>query len=242
MYKTIKNSTELQYLIELGAQRLIPVHPRSPTLSMAECLHILRDKAIAWSSFKLKVTKRLHRVPFFKPGIPSIIHQQLAFSSLRWPSELDSKVIDLRTCTPETASAPPRTWGRDIENAAPVCFRLVDEAQDLMVTVSILSGNPRTSNLMYRIDLRTIYTDMEHPLAQGSCLVDGRVPREDVRQVKLAAVTVLGDRLAFYGSVHPPADGGTANHRWSLHVWNWHEGGDELSVGVSFCLPFRDLN
>jgi len=118
---------------------LIPVHPRSPTVSIAECLHILRDKASAWSSFELKVTKRLHRVSLFQAGITSIIHQQLAFSSLRWPNELDLKVIAPRTYT--------------------------------------------------------------------------------------------------------PADEETSNQpHWSLHVWNWHEGGDQLGVGVSLCLPFRDLN
>ncbi|KAG1736361.1 hypothetical protein EDB19DRAFT_1043446 [Suillus lakei] len=44
MYDTVKTSTELQYIIELGAQRLIEVHPRAPTISLAECLHILRNK------------------------------------------------------------------------------------------------------------------------------------------------------------------------------------------------------
>jgi hypothetical protein len=135
-------------------------------------------------------------------------------------------------------------WRRDTANAAPVCFRLVDETQDLMVTVSILYGNPRTSNFMYQIDLRTIYTDMEHPLAQGSRLVNGRVPHDEgAQQVEIAAVTVLGDRLAFYGSALQLAGEETSNQpHWSLHVWNWHEGGDQLGVGVSFCLPFRDLN
>jgi hypothetical protein len=97
---------------------------------------------------------------------------------------------------------------------------------------------------MYRIYLRKIYAYMEHPLAQGSRLVDGRVPRDEgVQQAEIAAITVLGDRLPFYGSALQLADEETSNQpHWSLHVWNWHEGGDQLCVGVSFCLPFRDLN
>ncbi|KAJ8579213.1 hypothetical protein M405DRAFT_870563 [Rhizopogon salebrosus TDB-379] len=35
------------YLIELGTQNLMPVHPRSPISPIAECLRILRDKANA---------------------------------------------------------------------------------------------------------------------------------------------------------------------------------------------------
>src|SRR6266481_1556307 len=104
MYETVKNSTELQYIIELGAQRLMPIHPRPPIVSTAECLRILRDKANAWSSFELSVTKRF-RVPLsFYPRSIMIAHQQLGFSAKFWPGDAVSKMVDLRICEPEMAS------------------------------------------------------------------------------------------------------------------------------------------
>ncbi|KAG1818665.1 uncharacterized protein BJ212DRAFT_1497621 [Suillus subaureus] len=45
MHTTVKNSVDLQYAIELGAQGLVQVHP--PIVSIAECLRILREKANA---------------------------------------------------------------------------------------------------------------------------------------------------------------------------------------------------
>ncbi|OJA19271.1 hypothetical protein AZE42_04497 [Rhizopogon vesiculosus] len=114
MYSTVKNSAQLQYTIELGAQGLTPVHPRSLTVSPAECLRTLRDKASAWSSFDLSVLKRLCITPSFH--FKSITHQRLTLSTLP-PRAVRrgfmSKVIDLGTCTPEMALAPPCIWTED---------------------------------------------------------------------------------------------------------------------------------
>ncbi|KAG1750526.1 uncharacterized protein EDB91DRAFT_693651 [Suillus paluster] len=77
MYNTVKSSAELQYIIELGAQRLIPVtHPWPPTVSTAECLRALRDKANVWASFELNVTKTLRFLDPF--DFKSLTHQQLS--------------------------------------------------------------------------------------------------------------------------------------------------------------------
>lgn len=164
MYKTVKYSTELQYFIELGAQRLIPVHPRPPTVSTAECLRILRKKANGWaSSFKLSMTRKLYDIPC-KTTISSIItHQQLGLS-FTGKFQVESKIIDLRTCTAETASTPPCKWNNDTLNTVPgtsVRSRHMDETQDLMITVNILNDNLHTSNFIYRLNFRTISTDKE---------------------------------------------------------------------------------
>lgn len=60
---------------------------------------------------------------------------------------------------------------------------------------------------------------MEHPLAQGSLLVDGRVPRdEEVQQVELAAVTLLRDHFALYGSALQLADEETYMYGIGMNV------------------------
>jgi hypothetical protein len=238
MCKTVRNSTELQYIIELGAQRLMPTHPRPSAVSVAECLRILRGKAKAWGSFKLNVTEE-HRVPLsFNPKSIMITHQQLGLSTTYWPGYVVSKVIDLRTCTPE-ANIPPCIWDRDYASPLPgtsVCSRYIDETQDLMITVDLLSDDAHTSDFVYEINFRTISTDGEHPLAHTSRLeLICRVPYKEHRQHKVI-ITVLGDRIAFYSEIK--TEDGVDYPYWSLHVWNWHEGG-QSEVGVSFNLPLK---
>jgi hypothetical protein len=242
MYKAVRNSTELQYLIELGAQRLMLVHPRPPTVSMAECLRILRDKANAWSSFELNVTKRL-RVPwFFDPKSIIITHQQLSLSTSDQRGDVMSKVIDLRFCTPETANVPPCIWNKDNVNPVPgtrFYSSFLDETQDLVIAVYYrLDVDPYTSDsIIYQINFRTISTDEEHPLAHGSCVkLTCRVPPDEGQQFHNIAVTVLGDRLAFYSGITIFLAGDDEFYPyWSLHVCNWCEGG-QSDVGVSFDL------
>ncbi|OAX31178.1 hypothetical protein K503DRAFT_870733 [Rhizopogon vinicolor AM-OR11-026] len=237
MYKTVKNSTELQYLIELGAQRLMPVHPRPPTVSIAECLRILRDKANAWSSFDLSVTKRL-RVPwFFNPKLITITHQKLTLSP--WHGRgIMSKVIDIRTCTPETARLPPCRWNKGNANPSPgayLCYRYLDETQDLVITVYKLSVDTSASDFMYQIHFRTISTDKEHPLAHISCLeLTCRVPSKEDRRFQKSEVTVLGGRVAFYHEVQVLIeDIDEIYSYWSLHVWSWCDGGQSDDIYLS---------
>jgi hypothetical protein len=239
MYNTVKSSVQLQYLIELGAQGLIPVHPRPPTLSEGDSLRIIRDNGSAWSTFGLNVTKRL----CIKPWLPhkSITHQQLNLSTkFHTPyfyvedfSEDDesfmSKVINLRTCTPEMASSPPLIWSEDSLNplpGTPLCMiKYVDGMQDLMITVSVSSYS---DDVKYQVNFRTISTGEEYPLAHGSRLVThGSHNSNCDADLESTAVTVLGDRLAFYGV----ADEGSNPH-WSLHVWNWQQ---DVQADVRVC-------
>lgn len=241
MYQTVQDSTDLQYIIELGAQRLVPVHPRPPNVSAAECLRILRDKANMWNSFKLNGTSSL-RVTLQWSPYKSICHQQLSVSSSLMHGGAISKAIDLRTCTPEAASLPPRIWSQDDPNSATgTIARYIDEKQDLMVTVNSLPNNSHIFDIVYQINFRTISTDEEHPLAHGSCLVKSKAPRDEDMRSHRATVTIFGDRLCFHGmgrmantgiqlvneEIHP---------YWSLRVWNWHQG-DQSDVGASrsFC-------
>ncbi|OJA18339.1 hypothetical protein AZE42_06206 [Rhizopogon vesiculosus] len=238
MYKTIKDSTELQYLIELGAQGLMPIHPGPPTVSIAECLRILRDKANAWTSFDLSVTKRL-RVPwFFNPKFITITHQRLTLSPWydRGDVHIMPKVIDIMTCTPETARFPPCRWNEDNANPSPgaySCNRYLDETQELVITVYMLSADTSTSDSIYQIHFRTISMDIEHHLANTSCLeLTWWVPSNGERQSQKTEVTVLGDRVALYIEVLVE-DIDELNSYWSLHVWGWRGGGQSDDIYLS---------
>ncbi|KAJ8588681.1 hypothetical protein M405DRAFT_882034 [Rhizopogon salebrosus TDB-379] len=156
MYSTVKGSSELQYTIELGAQGLMPVHPQPPTVSAVDCLRTLKDKASGWSSFELNASKKLCITSAFL--FKSIAHQRLIFAvpSARG-GELSFKVIDLKTCTPDAASASPglRTWSRNSANPVPRTFicTYLDEMQDLMITVNLLGFYTDTYGFKYQINL-----------------------------------------------------------------------------------------
>jgi hypothetical protein len=227
MYQTVKNSIELQYIIELGAQRLIPAHPRSPNVSVTECLRILRDKANMWNSFKLNTTKSLRVSPCF--FYKSICHQQLSLANSYRDGGIASKAIDLRTCTPETMSLPPRIWNQDDANLVP------GTSVDVLSTIP-----PHTSDFMYEISFRMISTGGEHPSAYRSRLFEGEVARDGDVQLHSTMVTILGDRLALYVRVDILPENEEIHPCWMLHVWDWYKG-DQPDVCVSFCLSFYGL-
>jgi hypothetical protein len=185
------------------------------------------------------VTKSLCITPWFHQE--SITHQQLSLSTdfnYTADGSVMSKIIDLKTCTPEIANAPPFTLSEDILNPVPnthLYTEYVDQTQDLIITVNVLS---HSYGLKHQINFRTISTGKEHPLAHGSCIVTCAYPdtaTADCTGTKSARVSVLGDRLAFYGV----ATIGDAQH-WSLQVWNWHQE-SRADVRVLFCLSFGGL-
>ncbi|KAG1838009.1 hypothetical protein F4604DRAFT_1941842 [Suillus subluteus] len=95
MHMTVKNHMELQYALELGAQGLVQVPPRPPTVSIAECLRILTMKANGWSSFKLNVTKKLRLHSVSPPRSSSITHQQLGLPYIEVVSDHTLDTFDV---------------------------------------------------------------------------------------------------------------------------------------------------
>jgi hypothetical protein len=105
-------------------------------------------------------------------------------------------------------------------------------------TVNLLGFYTHTYGFKYQINLHTISTGEKHPLAcvphiitQGPII--GGSATDNHHQT--TAVTVLGDRLAFYCDVLEKR-----SHKWwCLQVWNWHQA-EEADVGV-ISLPSESL-
>jgi len=57
-----------------------------------------------------------------------------------------------------------------------------------------------------------------------------RVPCDDDWQAHKIVLTVLGDRLAFYSEVELDGLDEVGYPYWSLHVWNWREGGQSDDI------------
>ncbi|KAG0700345.1 hypothetical protein DFH29DRAFT_932677 [Suillus ampliporus] len=205
MFKTVKTSVELQYVIELGFQRLI------------QCLRILRKKAKAWNSFELNPTKLLSFTTLFDSN--TVAHGQLMCSSFIEGSS--SHNVDAETHTTCTA----HFW-MNRANPPLRTFRYKDDLQDLEITIK-LPIDVDTHGFKYQIFFRTISTGEEHPLVRGSSVLTGRVACGEALEFKIF-VSVHGDRVAVC-VVGFDEDG---DSYWSLHVWSWQQGGraDDICV------------
>ncbi|KAG2032730.1 hypothetical protein BDR03DRAFT_741311 [Suillus americanus] len=249
MCTTVKNSVELQYSLELGAQGLMQVHPRPPNVSTAECLRILREKANAWSSFKLKVMKRLRIPSDCPPRSSSITHRQLGlawyFPDTSSHKAVISELINTETCSSEPANRSLCRWNRDdpVPGIKVSSHDYKDETRNLYVTVDISETYPER-NSKFKINFRELSTGMEHPLAHESQLFTVIRPRSERLSTHEylyhdALVDVLGDRVALY-SVAIDVDG---YQLWSLRVWNWHQGrrADDIHTVGEAHMAFIDM-
>ncbi|KAG2040858.1 hypothetical protein BDR03DRAFT_68403 [Suillus americanus] len=205
LYNTVKCSVELQYIIELGAQRLIEVHPRSPTSSLSEYLCILRKKANAWNTFKPIATHALRGMTLF--NLNSIVHGNIISCTPSVHMDPVSNTVDIKTkstCIVEVLMNP---------SPALYTYRYMDELQDIEIIIT-LPIDVDSDGFKYQISFRTISTGEEHPLSHGSRIVSGRAACSNAQDIKIA-VAVLDDRLAVYIA------GLDENPCWSLHVLSW---------------------
>jgi hypothetical protein len=178
-------------------------------------MKFLRAQCVEKALYHVRVPFQVHRTSATHLCCP-----------IRPGGELPFKVIDLKTCTPDAASASPglRTWSRNSANPVPRTFicTYLDEMQDLMITVNLLGFYTHTYGLKYQINLHTISTGEKHPLAcvphiitQGPII--GGSATDNHHQT--TAVTVLGDLEK------------RSHKLWCLQVWNWHQA-EEADVGV----------
>ncbi|KAG1737975.1 hypothetical protein EDB19DRAFT_2039741 [Suillus lakei] len=210
MYNTVKCSVELQYIIELGAHRLIEVHPRAPTVSISDCLDILRDKANAWNTFKPNASKSSRFPTFFDCN--SIIHRNIVLRTSTTHVDTASNAADIKTYT---------TGGAHLQinrpNPALHTFRYMDEPHDLEIVIT-LPIDADTLAFKCQIDFRAISTGERHPLSHGSRIVSSRAAFSETQEINIA-VSVLEDRLAVYLS--GPDE--NRNPCWSLHILSWQQ-------------------
>lgn len=221
LYNTVKCSVELQYIIELGAQRLIEVHPRSPTTSLADCLSILRKKANAWNNFKPIATDAFRVKTLF--DLNSVVHRNIISCTPSVHVDAASNTVDIKTnstCTAKVVMNP---------NPVPHTYRYMDESQDIEVIITF-PIDVDSDGFKYRVSFRSISTGEEHPLSHGSRVVGGRAACSEVQFIKIA-VAVFDDRLAVYiaglDEIRGPC--------WSLHFLSWQRP-SQADVGVFFCL------
>ncbi|OAX41013.1 hypothetical protein K503DRAFT_768069 [Rhizopogon vinicolor AM-OR11-026] len=227
---TYMSSSELQYITELGGQRLIPVlnTDSSDHISFSERLKLLRDQAQAW--FKLDIG----HVPFGTVSIPMYFldsYADVAMSLVNGHLCLWNEEDDCVTILPIL----PKPSQRSIErywSPGSLCVPtegdvFMDPAQDLIAiaTFGYESGE------QVHVAIGTLNEDGVHPEAAGRVLIQSVVPeREDgvYGDVRLR-LKCFGKYIAVqYCRTFESYNGSTCI--WSLQIWDWRHSTTSNSV------------
>jgi hypothetical protein len=219
--QTCLSSSELQYLVELGGQQLLPVDfpPDSHEALISERLQLLKDKAQAWLKFDTQHVETVDVSDKYIVGrtVVSNGHLGVVYGN-RYPAF--AKISSILPEPLQQAQAVDREWYRETLFSVPNARNIemyMDPTQNLLATVyHVIDGSD-----IY-IDLLPLDRDGVHPHAAGPTLFmspglpTGR--RQDIRwkadQWKLEG---LGRYIALRHSLalHHPN-----RVLWWLHIWD----------------------
>ncbi|KAG2030662.1 hypothetical protein BDR03DRAFT_1003491 [Suillus americanus] len=193
--QTYLSSSELQYIVELGGQRLLPVglgaHNHTP---ISERLRVLRDKARAWFKFDTRPVQTAI-VPESGPPFAKIC------------SILSKPGINREWHCLESLLSVPNARHNDV---------LIDPEQNLVADAYEIIGKSRAY-----IDLLALDGDGSHPRAVGPTL--STVPRLPGRQNTILArgswrLDGLGRHIALW---HFLQLDDPYRILWWLQIWDW---------------------
>jgi hypothetical protein len=223
------SSAELQYIIELGGQQLLPV-PSDHAPSNSKRLQLLRDKTHAWFKFdihsfeKVSIPGQFHRAtPFFASGHLCLWDREgdsaKIFPILPKPSQ---QTIE-REWPPGSLCSPPNARSADV---------FMDPAQNLIATAYYVPPNVtlRSGDDRFSIELGTLDRAGAHPKAAGRTLSLSRPSLWHGESLKLQG---MGRHIALLRSMIGEGTGATGfDEIWSLQIWDWqHSTTSSVSLG-----------
>ncbi|KAG1727720.1 hypothetical protein EDB19DRAFT_2042757 [Suillus lakei] len=234
MYMT---SSELQYIIELKGQQLLPapnMENRSPT---SKRLQFLRDKAHAWfnvdfHSFETVTVKSYSEQKYVAGGHLYLWDQDEDLATIIPIFPRPSQQIIQRNWSPGTLCPVSNSTNLDV---------FMDPAQNLKAVVYMVDHET-----LY-IDLGALDRDGAHPQAAGRTLCPSGPPGyEDNRvQTTSAKLRGFGRHIALQRSVEVVVDHGAGiyyENVWQLQIWDWQHSTASNSVlsvttlhGIGFC-------
>lgn len=190
--QTYVSSSELQYIVELSGQHLLPntdgLTPNS------QRLQLLRDRAHAWLNFDVHSSKTI--------TMPEMPYDQGTFSTdghfYLWDGAYNSAMIIPMLSKPSQQTIE-RSWSPGTLCTVPHSGKLevlMDPAQNLLAVVYMGYDEPET---LY-IDLKELDSDSVHPLAAGRTLFVSKVPKhndDDHIGTRDTTLKGCGRRIAF---------------------------------------------
>ncbi|KAG2035007.1 hypothetical protein BDR03DRAFT_1012882 [Suillus americanus] len=220
--QTYVSSSELQYIVELGGQHLIPISNTDSDnlVPVSERLQHLRDRAHAWFRVDIRSVKTVS-IPK-----PSYVDSFIADGHIYWWDEEDDTATIKPILPKPSQQTIERNWSPGTLCTVPnssILHMLMDPAQNLIAVVYVNDDGTLLVNL------RALDDDRFHPQAAGPTLFLSELPGSgsdvDLENVKFK---VMGSHitLKFAASNYDT---------WRLHIWDWQHS------AISHC-PQRRLS
>ncbi|KAG2071154.1 hypothetical protein BDR04DRAFT_1098847 [Suillus decipiens] len=233
--QTYVSSSELQYIVELGGQCLIPVSNTDLDnhTSVSERLQHLRDKAHAWFRVDILSSKTISL-----PKLPYDVLRFIADGHLcSWDEEEDTASINSILPKPSQQTIE-RNWLPGtlctVPNSEKLCV-LMDPAQNLIAVVYTIDDETLF------ISLRALDDNSPHPQAAGPTLFVSKLSgHENNTYSGNVKLKVMGKHIALQCVF--------SNYRTrQLQIWDWQHSTSPYSVfsdehphGIDFCFLGND--
>ncbi|KAG2072257.1 hypothetical protein BDR04DRAFT_1096840 [Suillus decipiens] len=231
--QTYVSSSELQYIVELGGQRLLPVPIAylGKHTSVSQRLQLLRDKAHAWFQFNLHAhsfqTFSLQE-QVYEVGI-SLVDGHLCLWSPYHETEDSRNSAKIVPILPKPSQQTiERHWSPGSLCPVPDAYIVdvyMDPVQNLIAIAYAVHSNVLLEGRFY-VDIRTLDGDDIHPQAAGQTLVLSVVTAQSRHDwftiTEVLKLKVFGRHLALQCSpVFDDPVSTTSRVIWWLQLWDW---------------------
>ncbi|KAG2123594.1 hypothetical protein DEU56DRAFT_917392 [Suillus clintonianus] len=220
--QTYVSSSELQYIVELGGQHLLPGPNTDNHTPVSQRLRLLRNKAHAW--FKADVDS-------FEPFPIPFKHTTSIFIAnghvYLWDKDDDTaRIIPLLPKPPQQAFQ--RYWSPGTLCSVPHSTNIdvfMDPAQNLIAVVYIVDHKTTF------IDLKALSVDGVHPRAAGQTMFLSGLPGHDDSEIHTKNVELkgLGKHIALQRWLSVE-QGTSSDDMWQLQIWDWQHSTTSNSV------------
>ncbi|KAG1852728.1 hypothetical protein F4604DRAFT_1933605 [Suillus subluteus] len=231
--QTYVSSSELQYIVELGGQHLIPISNTDSDnhIPVSERLQYLRDRAHAW--FRVDI----HSAKTISIPKPSYVDSFIADGHLYWWDEEDDTATIKPILPKPLQQTTERSWSPGalctITNSA-IIRVLMDPAQNLIAIVCV-------DDETLFVNLRALEDDSFHPQAAGPKLFLSELPGyDDEVDSERVELKVMGRHIALRRPV-------SYHWTWQLQIWDWQHSTTSDSVlsedypyEIDFCFLGND--
>jgi hypothetical protein len=235
--QTYTSSSELQYIVELEGQQLLPVPNTENRSPISKRLQLLRDKAHAWfnidfRSFESVTVKSYSEQKYVAGGHLYLWDQEEDLATIIPIFPKPSQQTIERNWSPGTLCSVSNSINFDV---------FMDPTQNLKAVV-------------YKVDHETLYIDLgaldcdsAHPQAAGRTLYLSGPPGYDNDRVQTTSAKLrgCGRHIALQRSVEVVVDYGAGiyyENMWQLQIWDWQRSTTSNSVlgvttlhGFGFC-------
>ncbi|KAG1748900.1 uncharacterized protein EDB91DRAFT_1344627 [Suillus paluster] len=229
--KTYTSSSELQYIVELSGQQLLPVPDSDARTPISKRLKLLRDKTHAWFKFDIHSFETIP-VPEEQLSNHKIVTDGHLHSWARTRGGDGHSLATIFPILPKPSQQTiERNWSIGALCPLPHAVSLdvfMDPAQNLIAVLYHDDiGVLLNANETLYIDLRALDSGSAHPQAAGQALFLSAVPGYEYPPINtsysIRKLKGFGRHIALLHSLLFEVDDDEFGsvHVWQLQIWDW---------------------